>query len=316
MLGFHRRNDAGITLFTHPNAHPYDSDLVSADYGGRVRGIIKKGGARSGLYYGNNVNAGFFIVNPRTLGFFDTPEEVGMEHDFVGALIDGGERVFAYKSTEYIKDAGTPSRFDSVAADIKSGTVSGKNLKNKQRAVFLDRDGTVNKYKGFISDAAQIELTDRAAEAIRLINKSGYLAIVVSNQPVIARGEATAAEVEKMHKKIETLLGAENAYLDDILYCPHHPDSGYPGEVAALKIKCDCRKPGTGMFIVAVEKYNIDLKASCMIGDSDVDVEAGHNAGMPAVRINSGLAERGSEAAENRAENLLDAVKIFLGGDL
>ena len=128
-------------------------------------------------------------------------------------------------------------------------------------------------------------MIDGVAEAIRKINELGYLAIVVTNQPVIARGEASFDELDEIHNKMETLLGKEGAYLDAIYYCPHHPHKGYEGERPELKIDCDCRKPKAGMLLKAAEDFNIDLSQSWMIGGRRNDVKAGINAGCKTVLI-------------------------------
>ena len=197
--------------------------------------------------------------------------------------------MFCYDSPEYVKDMGTPERYYSVCEDFKMGRVKAKNLKNKQKAVFLDRDGTINKYVGFLRSIDDFELTDGAAEAIKKINESGYLAIVVTNQPVIARGEVSVEELSEIHNKMETLLGMQGAYLDAIYYCPHHPHKGYEGEIAELKIECECRKPKPGMIISAAEKFNIDLSHSWIIGDGENDVKAGLAAGCKTALIGSDL---------------------------
>ena len=197
----------------------------------------------------------------------------------------GTGKMFCYDSPEYVKDMGTPDRYYSVCADYREGRVTGKNLKNKQKAIFLDRDGTINKYVGFLRNIDDFELIDGVAEAIRKINELGYLAIVVTNQPVIARGEASFDELDEIHNKMETLLGKEGAYLDAIYYCPHHPHKGYEGERPELKIDCDCRKPKAGMLLKAAEDFNIDLSQSWMIGDGENDVKAGINAGCKTVLI-------------------------------
>ena len=189
-------------------------------------------------------------------------------------------------TAEYVKDMGTPDRFHQVEEDFKAGRVSAKNLSNKQKAVFLDRDGTVNKYVGFLRNINDFELIDGVAEAIKKINASGHLAIVVTNQPVIARGEVTFQELEEIHNKMETELGLQGAYLDAIYYCPHHPHKGYEGEVPELKLECDCRKPKPGMLLKAADDYNIDLSQSYMIGDGENDIKAGLAAGCKAVLIN------------------------------
>ena len=126
------------------------------------------------------------------------------------------------------------------------------------------------------------------SEAIKLINQSGYLAIVVTNQPVIARGEVTWDELHEIHRKMETLLGKDGAYIDGIYICPHHPDKGFEGERPEYKIDCDCRKPKPGLLLQAAQDYNIDLTQSYMIGDSERDVEAGINAGcLMSIKVDS-----------------------------
>ena len=182
---------------------------------------------------------------------------------------------------------GTPERYAEVSRDYLSGKVSRRNLCNKQKAIFLDRDGTINKYVGFLRNINDFELLENTAEAIHRINDSDYLAIVVSNQPVIARGEVTFEELDEIHNKMETLLGKKGAYLNRIYFCPHHPDSGFEGEVKELKIECNCRKPKPGMLYQAAKDFNIDLTESFMIGDSNNDVEAGKAAGCSTIKIDT-----------------------------
>jgi D-glycero-D-manno-heptose 1,7-bisphosphate phosphatase len=191
----------------------------------------------------------------------------------------GTGKMFCYDSPEYVKDMGTPERFRQVERDFAAGRVQAKNLSNRQKAIFLDRDGVINKYVGFLRDIDEFELLPGVAEAIKTINESGYLCIVVTNQPVIARGEVSVAALEAIHNKMETLLGMEGAYIDGLYYCPHHPHKGYDGEIAELKIDCDCRKPKPGMLLRAAKEFNIDLSSSWMVGDSESDILAGKNAG-------------------------------------
>ena len=176
-----------------------------------------------------------------------------------------------------MKDMGTPERYDAVCRDFKAGTVQAKNLKEPQKAIFLDRDGTINRLVGFLRKKEEFELLPGVAEAIRKINASGYLCIVATNQPVIARGEVTVPELEEIHMKMETLLGFEGAYIDGLYYCPHHPHKGYAGEVPELKIECSCRKPKPGMLLKAAEDFNIDLSKSWMVGDGENDILAGRD---------------------------------------
>lgn len=289
-VAFHKQHGGLVTLFTHPNSHPYDSGLIIADKTGAVEQWLAKEDDRP-KYYRNRVNAGLHVINPTilnhsginagkvgTVGENGKPIKVDLDRQLLKPLAGTG-KMFCYDSPEYVKDMGTPERYYSVCEDYKTGRVSGKNLKNKQKAVFLDRDGTINKYVGFLRNIDEFELIDGVADAIKKFNASGYLAIVVTNQPVIARGEVSFEELELIHNKMETLLGKEGAYLDAIYFCPHHPHKGYEGERPELKFDCDCRKPKPGMLLKAALDFNIDLAQSWMIGDGENDVKAGQNAG-------------------------------------
>lgn len=289
-VAFHRKHGGLVTLFTHPNSHPYDSGLIIADKSGVVNQWLAKEDVRP-KYYQNRVNAGLHVIAPAVLeqsdivaekvGVMDEngkPVKVDLDRQLLKPLAGTG-KMFCYDSPEYVKDMGTPERYYSVCDDYKAGRVSGKNLKNKQKAIFLDRDGTINKYVGFLRNINQFELIDGVSEAIKKINASGYLAIVVTNQPVIARGEVSFEELEEIHRKMETLLGEKGAYLDSIYYCPHHPHKGYEGERPELKIDCKCRKPKPGMLVKAAQDFNIDLSQSWMVGDGENDIKAGQNAG-------------------------------------
>lgn len=284
-VSYHKEKGGLVTLFTHPNSHPYDSGLIIADDNGAVLNWLAKEDDRP-KYYRNRVNAGLHVISPNVLDVvIDTPK-IDLDRQLLKPL-SGTGRMYVYDSPEYVKDMGTPERYESVTRDFVNGIVKGKNLSNKQKAIFLDRDGTINKYVGFLRDIDEFELLDGVADAIKEINKSGYLAIVVTNQPVIARGEVTYEELNLIHNKMETLLGNEGAYLDAIYYCPHHPHSGYEGEIPELKFDCDCRKPKPGMLLKAANDYNIDLSQSYMVGDSENDVEAGNAAGCKSVLLGS-----------------------------
>ena len=319
-VGYHKQHGGLVTLFTHPNSHPYDSGLIIADKNGAVEKWLAKEDERP-LYYRNRVNAGLHVINPEILvlsgidaevvgkiGSDGKPVKVDLDRQLLKPLAGTG-KMFCYDSPEYVKDMGTPDRYYSVCADYREGRVTGKNLKNKQKAIFLDRDGTINKYVGFLRNIDDFELIDGVAEAIRKINESGYLAIVVTNQPVIARGDVSFDELEEIHNKMETLLGKEGAYLDAIYCCPHHPHKGYAGERPELKIDCGCRKPKPGMLLKAAEDFNIDLSQSWMIGDGENDVKAGINAGCKTVLIGDSNENYGQMMTVN---SLLEFAKAYL----
>lgn len=296
---FHRAHGGLVTLFTHPNSHPYDSGIVEADSEGRVERWLTKEEPRPD-WYRNRVNAGLHVISPEALRLSGVDGERVGKKDAEGKVykvdldrqilkpLCGTGKMFCYDSPEYVKDMGTPDRFAAVSADFEAGRVQAKNLKNKQKAVFLDRDGTINKYVGFLRNIDEFELIPGAAEAVKKINNAGYLAIVATNQPVIARGEVTVPELQRIHDKMETLLGQEGAYLDGLYYCPHHPHKGYEGEIPELKIDCACRKPKPGLLLRAAEDFNIDLESSWMVGDGENDIRAGQAAGCRTVLIGEG----------------------------
>ena len=290
-VAYHKAKGGLATLFVHANSHPYDSGLLIADETGRVTQWLAKEDERP-RWYSNCVNAGLHIINPVVL------DMSGIDAGLIGSQVDGSGRIFkvdldrqilkplcrtgrlfCYDSPEYVKDMGTPDRYKNVCEDYEKGRITARNLLNRQKAVFLDRDGTINRYVGFLRNIDDFELLPGVAEAIRQINERGYLAVVATNQPVIARGEVTVDQLREIHNKMETLLGNEGAYLDAIYFCPHHPDKGFPNEVAELKRECGCRKPKPGMLLTAAKDLNIDLQESWMVGDGKNDIEAGKDAG-------------------------------------
>lgn len=313
MEQYHIANNADVTLLTHPNGHPFDSDLV-VEEGGVVKAFDYKSNDRTTYNYKNLVNAGVMIFSPSVFKYLTELRKYNYEKDIIVPLINEG-KVVSYKSSEYAKDMGTPERYRRVQEDYNSGICDAKNLAYKQKAIFLDRDGTINEYVGFLRKEEDFRLIPGVSEAIKKINNSGYLAIVVTNQPVIARGEVTEEELEEIHKKMETLLGLDGAYIDDIYYCPHHPDKGFEGEIPELKIECDCRKPKTGMLEKAAREHNIDLSSSIMIGDSTLDIKMAENAGMQSVLLKTG--QKGEDGKYDVsptliAEDLNDAINKII----
>jgi histidinol-phosphate phosphatase family protein len=314
MTAFHESKAALATLLMHPNAHPYDSDLLITDSSDCVIGIDSKHNVRD-YWYENVVNAGIYILSCELMEQFEQPEKKDLEKDILEPLMGQGQ-IYGYRTSEYVKDAGTPERFETCCEEQAAGIWDAKCLRKKQRAIFLDRDGTINQYRGLVSSADKLELEPGAAEAIRRINSSGYLAICITNQPVVARGMCSIEDVETIHKKLQTLLGQKGAYLDDIVFCPHHPDKGYPEENPLYKVECNCRKPATGMIDRMIERYNIDPAQSYMIGDSTIDIQTGINAGLHTVLVRTGQGGRDGKYnvnADVAADDLLAAVSGITG---
>jgi D,D-heptose 1,7-bisphosphate phosphatase len=305
MTAFHQQRNSWAALAAHPNSHPFDSALLVTDTEHRVIRWLTKEDERR--YYKNQVNAGIHILTQKLLNSSNpASEKVDLDRDILKPLIHSG-KIYAYNTPEYIKDMGTPERYRQVSLDIEQGFVARRNLSKPQKAVFIDRDGTINKPDGFVRKPEDLTLINGAAEGIRRINQAGYLAIVITNQPVIARGEVTLEELEEIHHKMETDLGRFGAYLEDIFFCPHHPDKGYPGEREEYKIDCSCRKPKPGMILQGAAKYNIDLTQSYMVGDSKRDVLAGIAAGCKPVWLTEKYAEKTEQ---------IDGHEVLLFADL
>lgn len=290
LWSFHLEHRADATLFIHPNSHPQDSDLIELDDDGRVTHIHPYPHPE-GQRYRNKVNAAMYVMNRGILDGFESSYEKPdiAKHLFPQALTKG-KILMGYESVEYVKDMGTPERLAKVEADIRRGVPERLSLRSPRRAIFLDRDGTLNVEKGLIREPEGLTLIEGVPEAVKKINQSGYVSVVVTNQPVIARGEVTRQGLDRIHATLDTLLGEHGAYLDRILYCPHHPDSGFPSEVVDLKIKCDCRKPGTGMIDQATSILGIDRALSWMIGDTTTDMEAARRAGVRSILLRTGHA--------------------------
>ena len=304
----HKKNNSLVTIVTHPNSHPYDSGIIFADDKKRVTKWLTKEEER--LYYKNRVNAGIHFISNKLLSRFKEVKKLDLDRDILKPLINENQ-LYIYDTPEYIMDMGTPDRFYQVIDDIKNNTPSIRNLSNKQKAIFLDRDGTINKYVGFLRNIDDFELLPKVSDAINLIHKHNYLAIVITNQPVIARGEVTYLELENIHNKMETLLGKESAYLDGIYYCPHHPDSGFDGEIKELKFDCNCRKPKTGLIDKAVSDFNIDISSSWIIGDGENDISCGLKAKCHTCYISTSN-KKINVKPEIECDSLFDGVnKIF-----
>lgn len=218
MESFHRSKKADVTIFAHPNSHPYDSDLVETDPDERVIRFDSKNNKRD-YWYDNMVNAGLYILDKSVCEKVAEPVKTDFEKDILAVMAASGEAIYAYKSPEYVKDVGTVDRIEKAVSELDAGLISRKNLSNKQSAIFLDRDGTINKLDNFIYKAEDLELLDGVAEAIGAINSSGLLAIIITNQPSVARGLCDVSDIDHIHKKLKTLLGKEGVFVDDIFFC-------------------------------------------------------------------------------------------------
>jgi len=282
--------NVGAQILVHPNSHPNDSDLVEMDDEGLVTGL--HGYPReAGLHLKNMVNAACYMLSKSALDLCQelrALSQCDIAKDLIPQMLKGGLKINGYETLEYIKDMGTPNRLVEVEKSIDSGRINNRAFSTIKETIFVDRDGCLNHEIGLISDPLLLKLIDKSGAAIRLLNENSLPAICLTNQPGIARGDISVNNLNDIHNRLDYLLGLEGAFLDDIFYCPHHPDRGFDGEVPFLKIKCDCRKPEIGLIHAAAKKYQIDFKTSWMIGDMSSDITAGNNAGLKSILLNTG----------------------------
>lgn len=311
----HRRAEADVTLLVHPNNHPFDSDLVEVNPEGWITAFHNRPHSPD-HWYQNLVSAGLYVVRKAALQTSPSPPMLlDFGKDLFPAMLRNGAKLLGYNSLEYIKDIGTPERYDKICAEFQAGIAERSSLGKPQSAVFLDRDGTLIQEVGGLTSPDQLELLPGAGVAVHELNHRGIRAVMVSNQPVVAKGFCTDADVEVTHRKLQTLLGREHAFLDRLYYCPHHPEKGFAGEQPELKIDCECRKPKPGMIFQAARDLNLDLKTSWLVGDTTVDIETARNAGLKSVLLRTGHGGRDQKYSIQptlTAENVLDAVQQIL----
>lgn len=291
LYGFHRNKKADITLVVHPNDHPYDSDLLDVDSDDRVIAVYPKPHSTSEAPRRNLVNAAFYVLSPKVYPHIPVGVPSDFARDILPRLIKE-IKVFGYNTLEYIKDMGTPDRLAAVSEDVLKGLPEQASYDNQRPAIFLDRDGVLNPEKGFLTRWQDYELLPSVAEAVKELNRRRWPVIVVTNQSGLARNLMTETDLRLIHNRLDQLLAERGAWVDDLYYCPHHPDKGYPEENPALKVVCSCRKPAPGMLLLAAERHNIYLQGSWMIGDARRDIEAGRAAGCSVIGVRTGFACR------------------------
>ncbi|MBW1823854.1 MAG: HAD family hydrolase [Deltaproteobacteria bacterium] len=183
-------------------------------------------------------------------------------------------------------------------------------------AVFMDRDGTISEEVGYLNELDQLRLIPKSVEAIKLINESGLMAIVITNQSGVARGYFTEEMVHRVHEKMEKLLDERDVHLDGIYHCPHHPE----GVVESYRKTCNCRKPASGLLKKASKDHGIDLAASYIVGDKLIDIELAYKVGAKGILVLTGYGkdelEKINDVPEIRpayvADTLFDAAKWII----
>ena len=274
-----RESGAGVAVVVHPSSHPEDSDAAFPSHDGRVK-VVPKPEPRE--HIPNMSSAGLFAISRAALEIYGNIRDFGS-----GVLPAAAQQsdLFAFVSSHYLKDTGTPGRLEAAQRDVASGAFRRRGQIAPRAAVFLDRDGVLNPTEPEVYEPSAYRLLPGVADAVREANTAGVPAIVVTNQPGLAKGFMTFDDHELVRARMDRLLGEAGAFVDDYLFCPHHPDVGFPGEVSALKTVCSCRKPASGMAEIASKRHGIDLTKSVMVGDTDLDRGFANSAGMSFVHV-------------------------------
>jgi histidinol-phosphate phosphatase family protein len=275
-------------ILVHPNLHPNESDVLEYGENDMAIKLCLKGTELSGKYPVRAI-AGVYFLKKSSIKYFNL-EERDITKGVVVPLFNAGQ-LLAVNTLEYFQDTGTESRLRKARMDYASGAY---NLRGKfsKSCIFLDRDGTLIPDSG--ENRKLILKGDISGETIKAIataNENGVPLILITNQPGIAKGFITIEDFLQTQYQLEALLNANSAFLDDFIFCPHYPERGYEGEVTEFKIRCDCRKPRTGMINEMARRHNIDIKTSVLIGDTITDWETAGNCGMKFLKVSSGESE-------------------------
>jgi histidinol-phosphate phosphatase family protein len=293
-----RRSGKEVACIVHPSTHPEDRDAAFPSHDGRVI-VVAKSEPRDGIP--NMSSTGLFAITRVGLARYAACRDVGSDVlPTAAAALD----LFAYVSSHYFKDTGTQHRLEAARSDVESGAFARRGTLTPRPALFLDRDGVLNAVQPEVYRGSDYQLLPGVAEAIGTANRAGLPVIVVTNQPGIAKGLMTFQGHEEIRAELDRQLGAAGAFVDDYVFCHHHPDSGFEGEVPELKTPCDCRKPATGMALAAAARHHLDLAASVMVGDTWRDRDLAASTGMAFVHA-AGAPEIEPDAAIRRGIEMI-----------
>tara|TARA_Y100000589_G_C27183265_1_gene641661 strand:+ start:621 stop:1865 length:1245 start_codon:yes stop_codon:yes gene_type:complete len=280
---FHKRLNSMLTLVTHTSDHPEDSDLVSCPNGCLIEDIFFKTDKNKlkNAYLGNS---GISVINKKILRIIQKPTNSSSNSIFsflVKKMYEKSMNIYSYNTTEYIKDMGTAKRFTKVENDLKQNIIVSKNYKNKQKALFLDRDNTILSCEigKYIVKDSRLEFLDENIEKLAILSKDFDIVCLITNQPQIAMGALTLKELDYINCVLINYCLKKGLKIDVVTFCPHHPHRGFDKEISILKKDCFCRKPNPGLFFEQAFLRNINLENSLMVGDSITDLVASKNAG-------------------------------------
>ena len=260
LVEFHRHHRALLTVVAHPNDHPRSSDLI-VESDGLVKGILPRGQPRNGDFR-NLVPAGLYLASPAFFTEIQPRTKTDMICDLLPVLVASGRRLATYNTPEYLRDIGTPTRFEMAEHDLVAGQVAMLNRVHPRPAIFFDCDGVLNEETGLQGVVApdEVRIIPGAGAAVRRAREGGRLTVAITNRPQVAKGFITFQGLDHILGRLEALLAEDKGVLDRIYFCPHYPQAGFLGEIPALKIKCECRKPGTLLLRRAFDELPVNRR--------------------------------------------------------
>lgn len=267
----HIESGASASIVVRQSTHLSDSDTFVLTHDGRTAGFKGKSDKES-AFIGQLWGASGILFLETNLALSLPRQGSDVASSIVAGI--GAQEVNCIRSSFYHKDSGTSGRLDAIRHDRKSGLLGSRSQKHSsRRALFIDRDGTLvpDLPEGRTELVAE-DINAKVLSTIELAKETGVPVFLVTNQPAIAKGFLSIADVYKVHNELQSVLKSlAGVVLDDIAFCPHHPDLGFPGENLAYKMQCECRKPSPGMVEELCRVHNVDPERSAIIGDSYAD---------------------------------------------
>jgi len=261
---FHNKKNSDLTVATKQMNDFERYGNVIFDIDDKILDFQEKSLIKNG-----NINGGIYLLSKKILNKM-IENKFSFEKEFMELMVKENN-FYSFKSKGYFIDIGVPEDYYKAQTDFK--TFDG----NKNKAVFLDRDGTINSDNGYTHKIEDLRFIDGIQDLIKKYNSEGYKVIVITNQAGIAKGYYTINDMHKFHDYMDKQLVKCGAHIDAYYYCPHHPD---------INGECNCRKPNTGMIEDAIEDFNIDVSKSVLLGDKLTDLEAGEKCGLKNFFIN------------------------------
>lgn len=304
LINYHYEKNADAVIVTHPTNHMHDSDMIEIDENNRILRIHRD---RDKLYQ-NLSSAGIFTISKNIIDLKSNSKKFDLVKDFFSILLKEYS-IYSYKTYEFLKDIGTPSRLEEAERKIEAGLFEQFSKKTKQKAIFFDLDGTLMPDYETNFNFEKYKLFPESGEVINKLHDKGYLCILITNQPQPAKGFCTVEVIKQKIYCVEKLLNRHKAYLDGIYYCVHHPEKGHPGENKLLKKECECRKPAIGNILKAVKEFNIDLSHSYFVGDTAIDIQTAKNAGIKSILIKDKENDLSADYKINSLMEILEVIK-------